>query len=88
MFGSKSCVYCQVFNRNVAPGYRRSKIGHRAPLKEIDIDRHGTGGYALRGGGDHGHSNLCNVQARSRSGAHQRLSRQKEFLSHGPTDFA
>ncbi|MCF6198987.1 MAG: thioredoxin family protein [Hyphomicrobiaceae bacterium] len=50
MFGSRGCVYCQVFNRKVAPGYRRSKIGHRAPLKEIDINRHGTGGYALRGG--------------------------------------
>ena len=50
MFGSRSCVYCQVFNRKVAPGYRRSGIGHRAPLKKIDIHRHGTGGYALRGG--------------------------------------
>ena len=50
MFGSRGCVYCQLFNRKVAPGYRRSKIGRHAPLKEIDIHRHGTGGYALRGG--------------------------------------
>ncbi len=50
MFSSKSCVYCQVFNRKVAPGYRRSKAGRLAPLKKVDIDRHGTGGYALRGG--------------------------------------
>ena len=51
MFGSqKLCLLSDVFNRKVAPGYRRSKTGRRAPLKEIDINRHGTGGYALRGG--------------------------------------
>ncbi len=50
MFSSRSCVYCQVFNRKVAPGYRRSRTGRLAPLKKVDINRHGTGGYALRGG--------------------------------------
>ena len=50
MFGSQSCVYCQVFNREVAPGYHKSLYARRAPLREINIDRHGTGGYALRGG--------------------------------------
>jgi thiol-disulfide isomerase/thioredoxin len=49
MFGSKSCVYCKIFNRDVAPGYRRSKTARRAPLRKVDIDRRGTGGYSLRG---------------------------------------
>ena len=50
MFGSQSCVYCQVFNREVAPGYHKSLYARKAPLKEINIDKHGTGGYALRAG--------------------------------------
>ena len=50
MFGSQSCVYCQVFNREVAPGYHKSLYARRAPLREIDIDSHGTDGYALRAG--------------------------------------
>ena len=50
MFGSKSCVYCQVFNREVAPNYHRSKLGEKAPLREINVDESGTAGYALRGG--------------------------------------
>ncbi|MCP4933617.1 MAG: thioredoxin family protein [bacterium] len=48
MFGSRSCVYCQIFNREVRPNYRWSVLGHKAPLREINIDRHGTGGYPLR----------------------------------------
>ncbi len=51
MFGTRSCVYCQLFNRDVAPGYHRSKFARLAPLKEILVERQGTGGYALRGGG-------------------------------------
>jgi Thioredoxin-like domain len=50
MFGSKSCVYCQVFDREVAPNYHWSKAARRAPLKAINFDMEGTGGYALRGG--------------------------------------
>lgn len=50
MFGSNSCVYCRLFNRHVAPGYRFSRLGHKVPLKKVDIARHGTGGYALRNG--------------------------------------
>ncbi len=48
MFGSKSCVYCQIFNREVAPNYRWSKMARKAPLKHVDINTQGTGGYALR----------------------------------------
>ncbi len=50
MFGSKSCVYCQIFNREVRPNYRWSALGRKAPLREINIDRNGTGGYPLRRG--------------------------------------
>ena len=48
MFGSRSCVYCQVFNREVAPNYGWSKAARKAPLRKVNIDRHGTGGYSLR----------------------------------------
>lgn len=48
MFGSKSCVYCQVFKREVAPNYRWSKAARKAPLKEVNMERSGTGGYSLR----------------------------------------
>ena len=50
MFGSRSCVYCQIFNREVRPNYRWSALGRKVPLREINIDRHGTGGYPLRSG--------------------------------------
>ncbi len=50
MFGSKSCVYCQIFNREVRPNYRWSALGRKAPLREINIDKNGTGGYPLRRG--------------------------------------
>ena len=48
MFGSRSCVYCQIFNREVRPNYRWSALGRKAPLREINIDQNGTGGYPLR----------------------------------------
>ena len=50
MFGSNSCVYCKIFNREVKPNYRWSALGRKAPLREINIDRNGTGGYPLRRG--------------------------------------
>ena len=48
MFSSQSCIYCQVFNRDVKPGYKWSQQARKAPLSEVDIDREGTGGYSLR----------------------------------------
>ena len=50
MFSTKSCIYCRVFNREVTPNYRYSKQARQAPLREVDIDRHGTGGYSLKRG--------------------------------------
>jgi hypothetical protein len=29
----------------VTPNYRYSKQARQAPLREVDIDRHGTGGW-------------------------------------------
>lgn len=50
MFSAKSCVYCQVFKREVAPNYRWSRVARKAPLRVINITVRGTGGYALRQG--------------------------------------
>ncbi len=50
MFSSPACIYCQTFNRDVAPGYHASRLARRAPLKEVNIDRFGTKGYALAQG--------------------------------------
>ena len=50
MFGTNSCVYCRLFKREVAGNYRYSRLGHKLPLREVNVSRHGTAGYALRGG--------------------------------------
>ena len=50
MFSNPSCIYCQLFNREVRPNYRWSQLGRKAPLKVVNINRHGTGGYPLRRG--------------------------------------
>jgi thioredoxin-related protein len=48
MFSSGACVYCKIFNREVRPNYRWSDAAHRAPLRQVDLDRRGTGGYSLK----------------------------------------
>lgn len=48
MFGSKGCVYCRIFDREVAPNYTWSQAAARAPLRRIDIEGSGTGGYSLK----------------------------------------
>lgn len=48
MFSAKSCIYCQMFNREVKPRYKWSKAARRAPLREVDIETDGTAGYPLR----------------------------------------
>jgi hypothetical protein len=37
MFEQKGCVWCEKFNREVAPAYARTSEGQRAPLRRIDI---------------------------------------------------
>jgi thioredoxin-related protein len=37
MFEQKGCVWCQKFDREIAPAYERTTEGKRAPLHRIDI---------------------------------------------------
>lgn len=37
MFEQKSCVWCQRFDREIAPAYDKSAEGKRAPLRREDI---------------------------------------------------
>jgi hypothetical protein len=37
MFEQKGCVWCEKFNREVAPAYARTGEGQRAPLRRVDI---------------------------------------------------
>ena len=37
MFEQKSCVWCQRFDREIAPAYGKATEGKRAPLRRLDI---------------------------------------------------
>ena len=37
MFEQKGCVWCERFDREVAPAYNRTSEGQRAPLRRVDI---------------------------------------------------
>ena len=37
MFEQKSCVWCQKFDREIAPAYDKATEGKRAPLRRLDI---------------------------------------------------
>ena len=37
MFEQKGCVWCQKFDREVAPAYDKTSEGRRAPLHRVDI---------------------------------------------------
>ena len=37
MFEQRGCVYCQRFDRDVAPAYDKTEEGKRAPLRRVDI---------------------------------------------------
>ena len=37
MFEQKSCVWCQRFDREIAPAYDKTSEGKRAPLRRLDI---------------------------------------------------
>jgi hypothetical protein len=39
MFEQAGCVWCEVFNREIAPIYRKTEEGRRAPLRRLDIAR-------------------------------------------------
>ena len=38
MFAQKACPWCARFDHDVAPAYKKSAEGLRAPLRRIDID--------------------------------------------------
>ena len=37
MFEQKACVWCQKFDREIAPAYDKTDEGKRAPLRRLDI---------------------------------------------------
>ena len=39
MFSQAGCPWCEAFDREIAPVYRKSEEGLRAPLRRVDIDR-------------------------------------------------
>jgi hypothetical protein len=39
MFEQAGCVWCEAFNREIAPLYPKTEEGRRAPLRRVDIDR-------------------------------------------------
>ena len=39
MFEQKGCVWCQRFDRDIAPAYEKTDEGRRAPLRRVDIAR-------------------------------------------------
>jgi len=39
MFEQAACPWCQMFNREIAPTYKKTDEGLRAPLRRINIDK-------------------------------------------------
>ena len=47
MIDQRGCAYCARWDREIGPGYDRSKEGRRAPLMRVDIDGPWPDGLAL-----------------------------------------
>jgi thioredoxin-related protein len=39
MFWQKGCVWCERFDREIAPAYEKTDEGKRAPLRRVDIGK-------------------------------------------------
>jgi hypothetical protein len=39
MFEQAGCVWCEAFDREIAPAYAKTDEGRRAPLRRVDITR-------------------------------------------------
>jgi hypothetical protein len=39
MFEQKGCVWCERFDREIAPAYEKTDEGKRAPLRRVDIGK-------------------------------------------------
>ncbi|MDB5580605.1 MAG: thioredoxin, partial [Bradyrhizobium sp.] len=37
MFEQAGCIWCEAFNREIAPVYDKTDEGRRAPLRRVDI---------------------------------------------------
>ncbi len=37
MFETDACAYCEIFRRDVAPGYRLAPLATTAPLRYVDV---------------------------------------------------
>ena len=48
MFEKKGCVWCAVWNRDVALGYGRSTEGRRAPLRRVELANQANSHVALQ----------------------------------------
>src|SRR4051794_36842485 len=47
MFEQKGCVWCQRFDREIAPAYEKTREGKRAPLRRVDIAKPQPGEFAF-----------------------------------------
>ena len=47
MFEQKGCVWCQRFDRDIAPAYEKTTEGKRAPLRRVDIAKPQPGDLAF-----------------------------------------
>lgn len=47
MFEQKGCVWCQKFDREIAPAYDKTSEGKRAPLRRLDIGNPVPGEFAF-----------------------------------------
>ena len=47
MFEQKGCVWCQRFDREIAPAYDKTTEGRRAPLRRVDIAKPQPGDLAF-----------------------------------------
>ena len=47
MFEQKGCVWCQRFDREIAPAYDKTTEGRRAPLRRVDIAKPKPGDLAF-----------------------------------------
>jgi thioredoxin-related protein len=47
MFTQQGCVWCQTFDREIAPAYEKTTEGKRAPLRRVDIGKPRPGDLAF-----------------------------------------
>ncbi len=48
VFEVKNCIYCQLFRRDVVPGYRLSRRGRSVPMRFLDARHPGSQAAKLK----------------------------------------